>query len=339
MDTLLLNGQNENATQMAADILANGGVVAIPTETVYGLAANALDEAAVHKIFAAKGRPADNPLIVHIAQFEDMLPLVQDVPNIAKTLAKAFWPGPFTMILPKSNLVPNVTSGNLSTVAIRMPNHKQTREIIRLASFPVAAPSANTSGKPSPTTAQHVLEDMNGKIDAIFNGGQSSVGVESTVITFRDGVPHILRPGAITPADIEKVAGKVTIDKVVFSPAKQGEQVLSPGVKYRHYAPKANVFLLNGTSQSFAQYVNSQNAQHAVAICFDEDIRTLHIDSIVYGKQNDDKAQANAIFDALRSVDKKGYDTVYVHAPKQEGIGLAIYNRLLHASSFQVIDL
>ncbi|MDE6733497.1 MAG: threonylcarbamoyl-AMP synthase, partial [Oscillospiraceae bacterium] len=237
MTTEVLKFSAESAKK-AAEILKRGGLVAIPTETVYGLAANALDENAVRKIFKAKGRPQDNPLIVHISGIEMLPPLVKNIPEIAKRLAERFWAGPLTMIFPKSDKIPDVTSGGLDTVAVRMPESKAAREIIKKCGFPLAAPSANLSGKPSPTSAAHVFEDMNGKIPLIIAGGECLVGVESTVICFKDGKIHILRPGGITEKMLAEF-GEVEVDKAVTAQPKADERVLSPGMKYKHYSPKA----------------------------------------------------------------------------------------------------
>ncbi len=237
---------NDEGFARAAQILRSGGLVGIPTETVYGLAANALDGAAAAKIFAAKGRPADNPLIVHISKFEQIYDLVTEVPDSAKKLAKAFWPGPMTMILPKAPCIPNEVSAGLPTVAIRFPSHPAAQRIITESGLPLAAPSANTSGRPSPTTAQHVLHDLSGKIDAVLDGGPCGVGVESTVITLATNPPRLLRPGGITLEQLRAVLGTVEMDDAVLHPLKEGVRAVSPGMKYKHYSPKANVIILKG---------------------------------------------------------------------------------------------
>ena len=224
MDTLLLSDHCPDDIQTAGEILRRGGLVAIPTETVYGLAANALDGATVKKIYAAKGRPSDNPLIVHISQFSQLAPLVREVPQAAKELADAFWPGPLTIILPKSDLVPQEPSGGLSTVAVRCPSHPTARAVIDAAGVPLAAPSANLSGKPSPTTFRHVQEDLTGRVDALLDGGDCAVGVESTVLTLAEGTPRILRPGGITLSQLQSVLGKVEVDPAVLHQLEQGKK-------------------------------------------------------------------------------------------------------------------
>ena len=262
MDTLKLKAFNINDKDIstAAQILKNGGVVAIPTETVYGLAANALDTNAVKKIFEAKGRPQDNPLIVHISQIDEIYDLVTDVPEIAKKLSDAFWPGPLTMVLPKSDKVPGVISAGLDTVAVRMPSHPIAREIIRQSGCPLAAPSANISGKPSPTTAEHVITDMNSKIDAVVISDQCSVGVESTVILLANGQKRLLRPGGITVEMLNSVIGDIDIDDAVLTDSVT-EKVSSPGMKYKHYSPNTNIVLVNGSTDEFIKFVSKQHVR------------------------------------------------------------------------------
>lgn len=236
--------------EAVAKILREGGLAAIPTETVYGLAANALDPDAVNSIFKAKGRPNDNPLIVHISEVEEIYPLVTSFPDKAKALVDAFWPGPLTIILPKSDIVPKEVCPRLETVAVRMPSHPVARAIIKAAGVPLAAPSANSSGLPSPTKASHVIDDMNGKIHAIVDGGESSVGVESTVITLATEVPMLLRPGGITPEQIESVIGPIEINPAVLEELPEGEVAASPGMKYKHYSPEAQVYIIKGSFPS-----------------------------------------------------------------------------------------
>ena len=238
----------------------------IPTETVYGLAANALDGATVKKIYAAKGRPSDNPLIVHISQFSQLAPLVREVPQAAKKLADAFWPGPLTIILPKSDLVPQETSGGLSTVAVRCPSHPTARAVIDAAGVPLAAPSANLSGKPSPTTFRHVQEDLTGRVDALFDGGDCAVGVESTVLTLAEGTPRILRPGGITLSQLQSVLGNVEVDPAVLHQLEQGKKAASPGMKYKHYSPKADVVIVDASPEEYVRYVNKKG--DGWALCF-----------------------------------------------------------------------
>ena len=319
----------------AAEILKNGGLVAIPTETVYGLAANALDEKAVSSIFAAKGRPQDNPLIVHISRFDMIKPLVREIPEIAYRLAEKFWSGPLTMIFPKSEVVPDVTSGGLDTVAIRMPSSEAARAIIEECGFPLAAPSANLSGKPSPTTAAHVFEDMNGKIPLIVDGGECSVGVESTVICFKDGKIHILRPGGIT-AEMLSEFGETEVDKAVTAAPKADEKVLSPGMKYKHYSPKADVYIVNAHGEAFAEYCRkrAEKEQKLLALGSGKYEGEIFLD---YGETSE--LQAKRLFAMLREADELGADTVLVEMPSEEGVGLAVYNRLLRSAAFRIIDI
>lgn len=338
METKILNIQNESDTKLnsAADILKAEGVVAIPTETVYGLAASALSNKAIDKVFLAKGRPQDNPLIVHIASME-MLPFVaNDIPTSAYVLAEKFWPGPLTMVLKKSDNVCENVSRGLDTVAVRMPSDKIARKIIELSGLPLAAPSANTSGKPSPTTAAHVIEDLSGKIDAIVASHDSSVGVESTVISLVSNTPRLLRPGAVTVEELEAVLGEIEIDSAVLNELKKEQKAASPGMKYKHYSPEAVVYLVEGEGEKFAEFVNDK--QNSVAICFAED-KNIKIPFIVYGSSVDSKMQAQNLFRVLREIDKKGYKTAYVHAPQKCGVGLAVYNRLIRAAAFKVIKL
>ena len=339
METLKLKAFNTSDKDIsaAAQILKNGGVVAIPTETVYGLAANALDTNAVKKIFAAKGRPQDNPLIVHISKFDEIYDLVTDVPDTAKLLADAFWPGPLTMVLPKSDIVPSVISAGLDTVAVRMPSHPIAREIIKQSGCPLAAPSANISGKPSPTTAEHVVADMDSKIDAVVISDQCSVGVESTVILLANGQKRLLRPGGITVEMLTSVIGNIDIDDAVLTDSVTGK-VSSPGMKYKHYSPNTNIVLVNGSTDQFVKFITNQTGSIA-AICYEEDCDKIEIPLITYGNIKNEASLAQGIFDALRKVDNLNVKTAYVHAPNKNGIGLAVYNRLLRAAAFEVIDL
>ena len=339
MKTLVLD---EQQIQTAADILKNGGVVGIPTETVYGLAADALNGAAVAKIFQAKGRPMDNPLIVHIADFADIgrFRLVREVPESAKALAKAFWPGPLTMIMKRTDAVPPEVSAGLDTVAIRFPAHPVAQAIIRAAGTPLAAPSANLSGSPSPTTARHVLNDMNGKIDAVLDGGASEVGVESTVITLAEGVPRVLRPGGVTVEMLREVLGAVEVDDAVLHQLREGAKAASPGMKYKHYAPRANVVLLKGSDEAYLNYVNAHAEEGVCALCCDEDLLSLSVKTVSLGRRGDYLTHARHLFDCLRKIDENGtIQTVYSRLPATEGVGLAVYNRLIRAAGFEVIDL
>ena len=327
------------ALRTVGEILRRGGLAAIPTETVYGLAANALDDDAVRGIFRAKGRPADNPLIVHISDYSQWAPLVQTIPESAKALADAFWPGPLTVILPKSDLISPVVSGGLDTVAVRMPSHPVARAIIDSAGVPLAAPSANTSGKPSPTTAQHVKDDMDGKIDCIVDAGPCSVGVESTVLSLAGAKPRLLRPGGVTPAMLEQVLGDIDIDDAVFHQLAAGQTAASPGMKYKHYAPKAQVTILKGSFAQFQAYVDAHKTPDTLALCFDGEASLLSVPAIAFGKESDGKSQAANIFAALRDVDRRGAKQVFARFPKMDGVGLAVFNRLVRAAAFHIVEL
>ena len=341
MKTEILPIQNdtlEAAANRAGALLRDGEVVGIPTETVYGLAANAFDEVAVSKIFKAKGRPQDNPLIVHISAFSELAPLVQAVPESAKKLAKAFWPGPLTMILPKSDKIPDAVCAGLSTVAIRCPAHPVARAVIAAAGVPLAAPSANLSGSPSPTNAKYVFDDMNGKIPLILDGGQSAVGVESTVITLALDTPRVLRPGGITVEQLRAVLGTVEVDDAVLHPLKQGATVASPGMKYKHYAPKAEITIVKGTLSQFTAYVNTHKSDADFVLCFEGE-EAAFSKSITYGRAEDGLSEANRLFDALRELDEQGAKRVFARCPAEEEVGLAVYNRLLRAAAFRVVTL
>lgn len=341
MKTLLLENSIQNIEKVG-EILKNGGIVGIPTETVYGLAADALNPQAVAKIFKAKGRPVDNPLIVHIADFSDIerFNLVSEIPNATKKLADRFWPGPLTIIMKKSEAVPFEVTNRLDTVAIRFPSHPLAQEIIRQAGTPLAAPSANLSGSPSPTTAKHVMDDMDGRIDAVFDGGACEVGLESTVITVATDIPRLLRPGAITLEQLQEVLGEVEVDDAVLHKLRDGVQVASPGMKYKHYAPKAEVILLKCTDDEYIKYVNSNAKSGVSALCCDEDISLLKVKAYSLGRRNDYVTHAKKLFDMLRKIDDDNESkTVYSRLPSVDGVGMAVYNRLIRAAGFKVIDL
>lgn len=329
--------------ERAAEILRGGGLVGIPTETVYGLAANALNGEAVAGIFRAKGRPMDNPLIVHIAEIDDIqrFSLAREIPDAARELAKRFWPGPLTIILRKGDAVPDEVSAGLDTVAIRLPAHPAARRIIREAGTPLAAPSANLSGSPSPTTAAHVMNDLNGKIDAVLDGGACDVGVESTVITLATDIPTVLRPGGVTVEQLRGALGEVAVDSAVLHKLEEGRAAASPGMKYKHYAPKANVVLLKCTDEEFIGYVAERGGRGVAALCCDEDVEALRgVKTVSLGKRGDYEAQAHNLFDSLRRVDGYGdVVTVYARLPHTDGVGMAVYNRLIRAAGFEVIDL
>lgn len=323
----------------AATLLRNGELVAIPTETVYGLAADARNGKAVASIFAAKGRPADNPLIVHIAHRSELDSLVAEIPAVAEALAKAYWPGPLTMIFRKAAGVPDEVTAGLDTVAVRMPSHPVARRLIELSGCPLAAPSANRSGSPSPTDAYRVAEDMDGRIAAIVDGGACSVGVESTVVSVCGNRVRLLRPGAVTVEMLEAVAGTVEIDEAVLKPLREGATAASPGMKYKHYAPAAHVVLVRGSAEAYRAYVNSKAADGVMALCFDGEEVGLTVPYLTYGRREDAATQAQQVFEALRRLDEKKATLAYTACPSPEGIGLAVYNRLLRAAGFEVVIL
>lgn len=337
MKTQLIKSNDTAGLEKAAEILKNGGLVAIPTETVYGLAANALNGDAVAKIFKAKGRPMDNPLIVHIGKLDELYPLVQEVPEKAKELAEVYWPGPLTIILPKSDIIPDEVSAGLPTVAVRMPSHPIANSIIELSGCPLAAPSANSSGLPSPTTAEHVMADMDGKIEAVVDGGESAVGIESTVVTLATPVPRLLRPGGITHEQLEAVLGHVDIDPAVLAQLEDGVKPASPGMKYKHYSPKADVFIINGSLPSFNYYVDSVKQDGDMALCFDGEADTVSVPCLSFGNKTDSLEQAHLLFAALRRFDDLGAKRVFVRAPSRDGVGLGVYNRLLRAAAFKIV--
>lgn len=340
MQTKILNsidGDYDYAVNAASEILKNGGIVAIPTETVYGLAASAYSDSAIKAVFAAKGRPQDNPLIVHISDLDMLSLAARDIPDTAYECAKRFWPGPFTMVLPKGDRISNSASGGLDTVAVRMPSEKTAHDIIKTSGIPIAAPSANTSGMPSPTTAQHVINDLNGKIDAVVIGNDCTVGIESTVISLTGEKPRLLRPGAVTVEMLKEVLPDLIIDSAVLEQLKSGEKAASPGMKYKHYSPKTDAFLVEGCSNSFTKFVNQKT--DCAAICFEEEYYNINIAKISYGSKYDESTLAKNVFSALRDVDKLGVKSVYIHAPSKHGVGLAVYNRLIRAAAFKVIKL
>lgn len=336
----------------AADILKNGGLVAFPTETVYGLGGNALDPEASRKIYAAKGRPSDNPLIVHVADIGSALALAEEVPEKAKRLMDAFWPGPLTIILKAAAVVPKETTGGLDTVALRMPDHPAALALLRAAKVPVAAPSANTSGRPSPTKAEHVAEDLDGRIEMILDGGEVGIGVESTIVDMTGETPQILRPGYITKAMLEQVLGKVTIDPAIAqinegTIAASNEPPKAPGMKYRHYAPKAPLTLVQGTDaevekklQELALSARAQGLRVGV-ICADDAALEPYADVVYHaGSRNNRLEQAHRIYDILRQCDADGMDVIYADDFGLEldtDLGYAVQNRLMKAAGGRII--
>ena len=320
----------------AASCIAEGGIVAFPTETVYGLGADAFNDAAIDRIYKAKGRPSDNPLIVHIAKKEQIYNLVDYVPKKAEALMNKFWPGPLTMIFNRTDKIPASVSAGLDTVAVRMPSDKTAREIIK-QSVPLAAPSANTSGRPSPTTAQYVIDDLDGKIDAVVMSGDCEVGVESTVITLVTNPPRLLRPGAVTVEQLKEIFPDNVVDNAVLAEPAKGEKVSSPGMKYKHYAPKTETYLVEGSSECFAEFVNSK--ENAAAVCFREEENKITVPKLCYGTASDEATLAHSVFSVLRRADYLDVEMIFVHAPSKSGVGLAVYNRLVRAAAFRVIKL
>ncbi len=333
----ILSGDYKQNIEKAADILRSGGIVGVPTETVYGLAASALDDNAIKNVFSAKGRPQDNPLIVHIDSIEMLEKVASDIPKSAYLCAERFWPGPFTMVLKKTSLIATSVSGGLDSVAVRMPSEKSIRDIISVGNLPLAAPSANISGAPSPTSYTHVLNDLDGKIDACVLGNDCTVGVESTVVSLLGEHPRLLRPGAVTLEELKEVLPDIVVDDAILSEPKSDEKVASPGMKYKHYAPKTESYLVEGDTNSYCQFVNTK--LNCLALCFSEDEQYITVNKMVYGTRLNEQTLAKNVFSALRDIDKLGVDAVYIHAPSKSGVGLAVYNRLIRASAFRVIKL
>jgi L-threonylcarbamoyladenylate synthase len=339
MQTLYLSAESSETAQIAANILKNGGLVAIPTETVYGLGANGLDEGAVAKIFEAKGRPQDNPLILHISGPEQIELFCHHIPQKAYDLAERFWPGPLTIVLPAKETVPKRTTGGLSTVAVRCPDCDVTREIIRLSGVPVAAPSANISGKPSTTTAEHVRHDHDGRIDAIVDGGSCRVGVESTIVDLTEERPRLLRPGGITPEELLEVLGDLVVDKAVTGEIAKDTVVKAPGMKYRHYAPSEPVVIVSGNREKAAQYIRSHFEEGDRVLCFEEELPLYEgCAPLSYGKEADVNTLSAGLFAALRELDDPAIHQVYARCPVGGGVAYAVQNRLKKAAAFHIVD-
>ena len=326
-----------SAISRCADIIKRGGLVAFPTETVYGLGADATDKDAAKKIYAAKGRPSDNPLIIHISNPKE----AEDYANTSQLyykLAKAFMPGPLTVILPKKDTVPTEVTGGLDTVAVRCPSHPIARALISAAGVPIAAPSANISGSPSPTCALHVIKDMTDKIDAIIDGGECEIGLESTIVKLEGSKAILLRPGAITADALGCVCEQVEISPAVTEALKENERPLSPGMKYRHYAPKAPLVLLDGESKDVLDFLTeAQEKQNCIILCYDEEREHLKEENIIQiGRSDDLAAQAQRLFAALRKADTMNGEIIYAHLPRPDGLGLALYNRMIRAAAHTV---
>ena len=330
---------DEAALNRAAQIIQSGGIVGMPTETVYGLGASALSESAAEKIYAAKGRPSDNPLIVHVA-FPEEAESIAYTTDLYYALAKRFMPGPLTVILSKKDTVPAGVTGGLDTVAVRCPAHPVAHELIRKAGVPIAAPSANRSGCPSPTTAEHVLRDMDGRIEMILDGGPCEIGLESTVIRLTEEGCEILRPGAVTEFMLAEVAGSVSVAKAVIDPALAGDKPLSPGMKYKHYSPNAEVVLVDGDDARFEEYIRSRISETEAVVSPDSSADRFNFcDRLSFGKTADAEDESRALFSVLREADDLGYTRVYIQLPPSKGSYLALYNRLIRAAGGRIVHI
>lgn len=334
------NNIDKNEIKKQANILKEGNTVIFPTETVYGLGANALDESAVSKIYEAKGRPSDNPLIVHIYDKKQVNDLAKSISEKAKLVMDKFWPGPITIIFKKKDIVPMRTSGGLDTVAIRMPSNPVAKALLEEVKLPIAAPSANISGRPSPTKGKHVYEEMNNRVDGIILGGDCTFGLESTVLDLTNDTPIILRPGSITKEDLEKVIGKVNIDPALEK-KEDNIKAKAPGMKYKHYSPNADVFIVSGTRENVISKVNKlvnnnyKEGLKTVVMCLAENKDKYESDTIVLG-ENLEEVAAN-LFNALITADEEEYDIVYTEEFSNHGVGRAIMNRLLKSAGYKII--
>ena len=330
----------------AAKILRKGGIVAFPTETVYGLGANALEAQASAKIYAAKGRPSDNPLIAHIASIDDLPKLAAQIPDAGRKLAEKYWPGPLTLVFPKKEIVPYGTTGGLDTVAVRMPSDPIATRLIRLAGVPVAAPSANTSGRPSPTRAEHVIEDLNGKIEMIIDGGEVGIGVESTIVDVSGEIPTLLRPGAITMEMLKETVGEVEIDPAILGPMNEGMKPKAPGMKYRHYAPNAEMTLVEGEMDKVVEFINREakaalEAGKKVGIICTEESRQYYSYGIleVIGSRENEETVAHNLFAVLREFDDQKVDCIFSESFSKDRLGQAIMNRLCKAAGYHIVNV
>ena len=342
METRIFHATEETKTKeavsTAAAIIRTGGLVIFPTETVYGLGANGLDAQAAARIFQAKDRPQDNPLILHVADPSELEVFCRDIPDSTRLLADRFWPGPLTMVLYRRNIVPDVVTAGLDTVAVRCPSHPVARELIRQAGVPLAAPSANRSGRPSPTRFSHVMEDMNGRVEGIIDGGDCTVGVESTIVDLTEDKPRLLRPGGISLEQLQEVLGEVEVDKSILRQMAQGEKPKAPGMQYRHYAPKAPVTVLHGAPIDTALWISDRAHQKQTGVlCFSE-YMTSFPEATVFplGKKDDPEEQGRMLFHALRQFDQMGVTQIYAQCPEETGVGFAVANRLQKAAGFHV---
>ncbi len=340
-----INETDEAVLQEAGQVLQQGGLVAFPTETVYGLGGDALNKESSRKIYAAKGRPSDNPLIVHIADIKDLVPIVKEVTPEAKRIAESFWPGPLTMILPKSDKVPYETTGGLDTVAVRMPSHPVARKLIEYGGGYVAAPSANTSGKPSPTVAKYVIEDMDGRVDMILDGGEVGIGLESTIIDLTVNPPQILRPGYVTVDMLEEVLGRVDVDKTILS-NESGLAPKAPGMKYRHYAPAGELTIVTGETKQVVAYINQetialQAGGQKVGVIGSLETMDAYVADVVknIGSRQDEEAIAKNLYRILREFDDEKVEVIFSESFSGTGMGQAVMNRLLKAAGHKVIYL
>lgn len=341
METLLLHENDKNAAEIAAKLIKEGKLVAIPTETVYGLGADGLNEEAVAAIFTAKGRPQDNPLILHISEPSELERYCHDIPESAWLLAERFWPGPLTMVLPVKDCVPRRTTAGLDTVAMRCPQTAITREIIRLAGVPVAAPSANLSGKPSTTTAGHVLHDygLDGPLAAIVDAGPCRVGVESTIVDLTGERPRLLRPGGVTPEELIEVLGELDIDKAVTAQIANDTIVRAPGMKYKHYAPRAQVIIVDGSREAAARYIRERIGENDAVLCFAEELPLFEgLNATAYGREDDPSTLSAGLFSALRELDRSDIPTIYARCPVGGGVAYAVQNRLRKAAGFCTVN-
>lgn len=330
----------------AAEVLRNGGLVAFPTETVYGLGANALDETAVAGIFRAKGRPSDNPLIVHVSDSKDLDKLTSSKPEVTELLIKNFWPGPLTLVIPRSPTIPDIVTAGLDSVAVRMPSHPIARLLIKKAGIPVAAPSANSSGKPSPTCASHVIDDLDGKVDVIIDGGSVEVGLESTVLDITAPIPVILRPGGVTHEQLETVLGRVDICPSLKDSEAGVHIPKSPGMKYRHYAPKARIVLFEGNAEKVSNEIskiyrqNAHNGIKSVVLATDETINYYDgMDAVTMGSRKKPDIIASRLFNILREFDAQDIQVILAESIEDHGIGFAVMNRLVKASGYNVVKI
>lgn len=339
MKTIILPADGPDTVARGAEIIKNGGLLGIPTETVYGLGANGLNPDAVLKIFEAKGRPQDNPLILHVADMAQVPDFCRDIPKTAWRLMEKFWPGPLTLVLPAKEVVPKRTTAGLDTVAIRCPDCALTRRIIAAAGVPIAAPSANISGKPSPTTARHVLHDMDGKIDAVVDGGACTVGVESTIVDLSGEMPRLLRPGGITPDMLRAVLGTLLIDKAVSAEVTADTVVRAPGMKYTHYSPAGQVIIVTGSSEGAARYIKKRLTEADRVLCFSEEAGLYPREQAVpYGSEQQPETLARGLFAALRELDRADVKTIYARCPTDSGAGFAVANRLKKAAGFCMVE-